>query len=60
MRICYDCQSQIHRHDKWKIDGSRIRHINCSNPRLIQEPLPLWKPFVLEAPEQQDEIERRA
>lgn len=43
MRICADCQSQIHRHDKWKIEGSRIRHVNCRNPRLVEARLPLWQ-----------------
>lgn len=43
MRICADCQNQILRHDKWKIDGTRIRHISCRNPRLLEGKLPLWK-----------------
>jgi hypothetical protein len=43
MRVCADCQNQIHKTDKWKIDGSRIRHVNCRNPRLIEALLPLWQ-----------------
>lgn len=41
MRICADCSGPIKKHDRWKIDGSRIRHVSCSNPRLTIGRLPL-------------------
>ncbi len=60
MRICADCSGQIHKHDKWRIDGSRIRHINCLNPRLIEARLPLWQdrdPLApVPEPEQKGEV----
>lgn len=42
MRICADCSNQIRRNDKFRMDGSTLRHVNCSNPRMVEARLPLW------------------
>jgi hypothetical protein len=42
MRICADCGAPIRLRERWKIDGSRVRHICCGNPLLTQPALPLW------------------
>lgn len=36
-RTCASCGKPIKLRHRWHIDGSHVRHDDCSNPEMVQE-----------------------